>query len=372
MHDAGLNNAVADDYQHPVKVKSSSHTDSSQLQQQKNTKGQQPSDEVSHALGAAPTKGGEQSEHSNGGSLPKHGDGLHKDVFAYAIAGSGLESSLQPSRHISSQESAKSEYKAAAPTTATTTATAAARATPTIHGQQIDWATTTATAAARATPTIHGQQIDWAKQSQNRLYISPIALTIAAAVTSPLTIAASGTEAKTRDVLAAVPRESEESKAGASAVDKVEPTDGAPASELEPKARSELEPKARSEQTQLGQQEQEQEQDQDQKQDQDRGLGRRGTKRRASEAAHLKSMAKRNTNGAGSTARAVSSTGGKGKHGKRTSAALQSGPCVCCKCVNTPLWRKGREGKMLCNACGVRWLKYSVACTNCECVNIKY
>lgn len=42
------------------------------------------------------------------------------------------------------------------------------------------------------------------------------------------------------------------------------------------------------------------------------------------------------------------------------------GPCACCQCVVTPLWRKGYRGSILCNACGVRWLKYKMVCSKCE------
>eukprot|EP00039_Didymoeca_costata_P027820 m.19258 g.19258 ORF g.19258 m.19258 type:complete len:519 (-) comp6524_c0_seq1:115-1671(-) len=48
------------------------------------------------------------------------------------------------------------------------------------------------------------------------------------------------------------------------------------------------------------------------------------------------------------------------------------GKCVCCKTEETPLWRKGRQGKMLCNACGKRWLRYGVACSSCDYVPRKH
>lgn len=40
--------------------------------------------------------------------------------------------------------------------------------------------------------------------------------------------------------------------------------------------------------------------------------------------------------------------------------------CVCCNCTNTPMWRDGRGGMRLCNACGIRWQKYGLCCTNCS------
>lgn len=40
--------------------------------------------------------------------------------------------------------------------------------------------------------------------------------------------------------------------------------------------------------------------------------------------------------------------------------------CACCGCSNTPMWRDGRDGQRLCNACGIRWQKYGVCCANCH------
>eukprot|EP00048_Salpingoeca_helianthica_P024379 m.31931 g.31931 ORF g.31931 m.31931 type:complete len:264 (-) comp9352_c1_seq1:229-1020(-) len=40
--------------------------------------------------------------------------------------------------------------------------------------------------------------------------------------------------------------------------------------------------------------------------------------------------------------------------------------CACCGCSNTPMWRDGRDGQRLCNACGIRWQKYGVCCPNCH------
>mmetsp|Transcript_5869 Transcript_5869/g.14917 ORF Transcript_5869/g.14917 Transcript_5869/m.14917 type:complete len:439 (+) Transcript_5869:291-1607(+) len=44
----------------------------------------------------------------------------------------------------------------------------------------------------------------------------------------------------------------------------------------------------------------------------------------------------------------------------------KSGNCVCCEATNTPLWREGKNGCRLCNACGIRWVKYGIACDNCK------
>eukprot|EP00053_Salpingoeca_punica_P013920 m.126384 g.126384 ORF g.126384 m.126384 type:complete len:396 (+) comp16334_c1_seq3:485-1672(+) len=50
------------------------------------------------------------------------------------------------------------------------------------------------------------------------------------------------------------------------------------------------------------------------------------------------------------------SGGGGDSSGKR---------CACCNCMNTPMWRDGRDGQRLCNACGIRWQKYGICCANC-------
>lgn len=51
-------------------------------------------------------------------------------------------------------------------------------------------------------------------------------------------------------------------------------------------------------------------------------------------------------------------------------AALTLSPdnkkCACCGCGNTPMWRDGRDGQRLCNACGIRWQKYGVCCAVCH------
>lgn len=40
--------------------------------------------------------------------------------------------------------------------------------------------------------------------------------------------------------------------------------------------------------------------------------------------------------------------------------------CACCHIQNTPMWREGRHGTRLCNACGIRWQKYGVSCLDCS------
>lgn len=40
--------------------------------------------------------------------------------------------------------------------------------------------------------------------------------------------------------------------------------------------------------------------------------------------------------------------------------------CACCNCSNTPMWRDGRHGMRLCNACGIRWQKYGLCCITCS------
>eukprot|EP00047_Mylnosiga_fluctuans_P001661 m.221330 g.221330 ORF g.221330 m.221330 type:complete len:257 (+) comp10562_c0_seq1:259-1029(+) len=46
--------------------------------------------------------------------------------------------------------------------------------------------------------------------------------------------------------------------------------------------------------------------------------------------------------------------------------AMDNKKCACCGCNNTPMWRDGRDGQRLCNACGIRWQKYGVCCANCH------
>eukprot|EP00038_Savillea_parva_P005653 m.159427 g.159427 ORF g.159427 m.159427 type:complete len:545 (-) comp11792_c0_seq1:306-1940(-) len=58
------------------------------------------------------------------------------------------------------------------------------------------------------------------------------------------------------------------------------------------------------------------------------------------------------------------------KPSRRSSAKRErppkSGQCACCKSTSTPLWREGRNGVQLCNACGIRWVKYGIACIGCN------
>lgn len=50
----------------------------------------------------------------------------------------------------------------------------------------------------------------------------------------------------------------------------------------------------------------------------------------------------------------------------------KTGNCACCDCSTTPLWREGRNGVRLCNACGIRWVKYGIACETCNYVPRKH
>lgn len=50
----------------------------------------------------------------------------------------------------------------------------------------------------------------------------------------------------------------------------------------------------------------------------------------------------------------------------------KAGNCACCDCTQTPLWREGRRGVRLCNACGIRWVKYGIACEQCNYVPRKH
>ena len=40
--------------------------------------------------------------------------------------------------------------------------------------------------------------------------------------------------------------------------------------------------------------------------------------------------------------------------------------CVCCQSTSTPMWREGKQHRILCNACGIRFQKYAVSCDSCE------
>eukprot|EP00050_Salpingoeca_kvevrii_P005333 m.279198 g.279198 ORF g.279198 m.279198 type:complete len:306 (+) comp11103_c5_seq1:399-1316(+) len=50
---------------------------------------------------------------------------------------------------------------------------------------------------------------------------------------------------------------------------------------------------------------------------------------------------------------------------RRPSMAKQR-HCSCCGVTKTPMWRDARGGKYLCNACGIRWRKHRVRCTQCQ------
>ncbi|OCT90394.1 uncharacterized protein LOC108711699 [Xenopus laevis] len=43
----------------------------------------------------------------------------------------------------------------------------------------------------------------------------------------------------------------------------------------------------------------------------------------------------------------------------------QSKRCASCKTLKTPLWRDAEDGTPLCNACGIRYKKYGVRCSQC-------
>lgn len=45
--------------------------------------------------------------------------------------------------------------------------------------------------------------------------------------------------------------------------------------------------------------------------------------------------------------------------------------CACCGCTSTPLWRDAGKNQPLCNACGIRWKKYSIICDTCNYVPCK-
>jgi len=45
--------------------------------------------------------------------------------------------------------------------------------------------------------------------------------------------------------------------------------------------------------------------------------------------------------------------------------------CVCCGTTSTPLWRDAGQGRVLCNACGIRFKKYGLFCPNCAYVPCK-
>eukprot|EP00039_Didymoeca_costata_P019870 m.339228 g.339228 ORF g.339228 m.339228 type:complete len:322 (+) comp18715_c0_seq1:512-1477(+) len=51
--------------------------------------------------------------------------------------------------------------------------------------------------------------------------------------------------------------------------------------------------------------------------------------------------------------------------GSNPRRKTKAGVCACCGATSTPLWRDGKNGCRLCNACGIRWVKYGIACTKC-------
>lgn len=53
------------------------------------------------------------------------------------------------------------------------------------------------------------------------------------------------------------------------------------------------------------------------------------------------------------------------KGGKPTELDSAARSCACCHCTQTPMWRDGRNGLRLCNACGIRWQKYGICCKVC-------
>ena len=55
---------------------------------------------------------------------------------------------------------------------------------------------------------------------------------------------------------------------------------------------------------------------------------------------------------------------------RRTKSRVDT--CSCCHAIETPVWRKGNNGRVLCNACGMRWIKYGVACDTCHYVANKH
>ena len=40
--------------------------------------------------------------------------------------------------------------------------------------------------------------------------------------------------------------------------------------------------------------------------------------------------------------------------------------CACCHTASTPLWRDAGHGRVLCNACGIRFKKYGLLCATCS------
>ena len=57
----------------------------------------------------------------------------------------------------------------------------------------------------------------------------------------------------------------------------------------------------------------------------------------------------------------------RGEKKTRKSMVVKTGClCACCGVGETPLWRKGGNGQTLCNACGMRWIKYRMQCNDCQ------
>ena len=60
---------------------------------------------------------------------------------------------------------------------------------------------------------------------------------------------------------------------------------------------------------------------------------------------------------------------GVGQHIKPSSFSKPTSRgrfCVCCHVTSTPLWRDAGHGRVLCNACGIRFKKYGLFCNNCS------
>eukprot|EP00039_Didymoeca_costata_P004815 m.76347 g.76347 ORF g.76347 m.76347 type:complete len:475 (-) comp12552_c0_seq1:142-1566(-) len=64
--------------------------------------------------------------------------------------------------------------------------------------------------------------------------------------------------------------------------------------------------------------------------------------------------------------KALGNSDSKGRKRKSEPRTPQDGICACCQTRNTPMWREGHNSTRLCNACGLRWAKYGVACRNCN------
>lgn len=94
----------------------------------------------------------------------------------------------------------------------------------------------------------------------------------------------------------------------------------------------------------------------------------RRLQRTSSEGA-LRRAQRATSDGAQRRARRANTDGNKKERKKRVSSRgrkERGGSCVCCEATSTPLWREGRKGDLLCNACGIRWVKYGIACESCK------